>query len=344
MAIQLQIAGTPVIMTKFFTESDKDSILKSIDKKKSILFVDTPSTEQLYATIVALKNKNVEVAIRDHHGITNPKNEREEEIHFSAQLVREKVGKNAIISTREEHAGCSTLIEPGEFVSMDAIIADPDPDGLLGAMKALGVVYAELDSDAAILDGPRSGQTAENLSVLAALLVKGTATLPPFNPKNPTIAENAKGDLFSLFVSAVEGNSEARTSLETKVEEYEKGVEIAKELILNATTPIKGVKMVDVVGSSRYDLTTLTQGLESDGVMITVVRKDNGPIAAVNKVQYSIAVVRKYQEEVNLQDMLPVDFTSSPETGIISNTTFLLHLSEEVWKERILPALQERFG
>jgi len=50
-----------------------------------------------------------------------------------------------------------------------------------------------------------------------------------------------------------------------------------------------------------------------------------------------------YQTEVNSQDLLE-GFTSSPERGIISNTTFLLHISQEVWDAQVFPALQVKFA
>lgn len=347
MAIKMMIAGKPVVMTKFFAEADKVSALGAVADAGSVMFVDTPSTEQLHATIVALQENGVMVAVRDHHDIDGePSNDREVAIHLAADAIREVTGDTAVISTRKEHPACSTLIKVGEFADFGAIVADPDPDGLLGAMKALGVTYPELDADAAVLDGPRSEQTSDRLSPIAVLLVKGMATLPAFNPRNPAIAEKAKGDLFSLFVSAVEGGAEARASLEAKVEAYEKGVAVAKGLVSKAAEVTMGVVMVNAVGSSRYDLMTLSRGLErGEGVMVTVVRKGNGPIAAVHDgVQYSLAVVRKHQSEVNLQELLPEGFSSSPEAGVISNTTFLLHVSEKVWEETILPALQERFA
>ncbi len=82
-----------------------------------------------------------------------------------------------------------------------------------------------------------------------------------------------------------------------------------------------------------------------NGVKVTAQRKSQGPIAAkCGGVQYSLAVTKASQAEVNLQELLPAGFASSPEAGIISNTTFLLHVSESVWNETVLPALQSRFA
>jgi len=339
MAIEMTIAGKEVFMQKFFSKQDRDSALEALQGKDSVLFVDTPSTEHLHATIVALQEQGTGVFLRDHHGIETPKNDREQQIKTAAEAVKGLLGNNAVISTREEHPACSSLVETGEFSHVDLIIADPDPDGLLGSMKALGVIYPQLDSDAAVLDGPRSEQTPKSLSETAMLLVKGMATLPPYNPKNPSIAENAKAELFSAFVETVQGYAEAKEWLESKVEAYEAGVQNAKVLLETVTKPIVICNYVDTIGAGRYDLQTLSLGMEN-GAKITVIRKDVGPIAAATGVQYSLAVVREHQQDINLQDLLPEGFESSVESGIISNTSFLLHVSEAVWEDSVLPALK----
>jgi hypothetical protein len=341
--IKIELNGKKVVMGKFFGEADKAAALEAIGESKSILFVDTPSTQYLAETIETLKSGGARCVVRDHHDIVAPKNSREEQIKEAAEKVRGLVD-DAVISTRDAHPACSLLIQSGEFADVDFVVADPDPDGLLGAMKALGIEYDELDSDAAVLDGARSEQTPERLSTFAMLLVKGMATLPPYNPKRPEIAEKAKGDLFSSFVAATQGDTEAKSSLEAKVEQYEAGVRVAEELVSKAQELCPGLIFVDTTGSDRYDLTTLIRGLEAKGAKVTCVKKDFGPIAAIHGTQYSLAVVKKSQAEINLQDMLPSSAESSPQAGIISNTTFLLHVNEEVWSTVVLPALRARFS
>jgi hypothetical protein len=81
------------------------------------------------------------------------------------------------------------------------------------------------------------------------------------------------------------------------------------------------------------------------GTKVTVQKKAQGPIAGKHGgVQISLAVAKAHQAAVNLQELLPSGFTSSPEAGIISNTTFLLHVSQEVWDSTVLPALTAKFG
>lgn len=344
----IEINSQPVHFTKFFNAADKDNVLNAVPEGVTrVVFIDTPATQHLVATIGDLVSRGIEVVVRDHHDVPNPRNPREQEIADAANKVREMIGGNAVISNRTANPACSSLIEAGEFAGEGTVIvADPDPDGLTAAMKALGSVYDGLDADAAVLDGARSEQTADRLTPVAVLLVKGMATLPPFNPERPQVAEEAKGKLFAEFVSAASGDAAALESLGRKVEAYEAGVREAEAIAATATQPVSGVVMVDAVGKPRHDLSTLATKMEAQpGCRITVVRKDNGPIAAKHGgVQISLAVVKAQQASINLQELLPSGFTSSPEAGIISNTTFLLHVSESVWNETVLPALTTRLA
>ncbi len=165
MGIKIKINGTPVVMTKFFAEADVNSVLSLVpEDARRVLFVDTPSTEHLHRLICELRGRGIEVIVRDHHDVIGePVNEREVAIHLAADAIRE-AASDAVISTRQEHPACSTLVEIGEFADVDLVVTDPDPDGLTASMKALGIVYPELDSDAAVLDSGRVNQTQENLS------------------------------------------------------------------------------------------------------------------------------------------------------------------------------------
>jgi hypothetical protein len=341
----IQINSTPVNFTKFFGVGDKDSVLAAIPEgTKRVVFIDTPSTAHLVGTIESLISRGIEVVVRDHHDVPSPRNPREQEIHDAASKTRELVGSNATISDRATHPACSGLIEIGEFNGEGTVlVADPDPDGLTAAMKAVGIVYDGLDADAAVLDGARSEQTAERLTPIALLLVKGMATLPPFNADRPQIAEEAKGKLFAEFAAAAGGDAAALESLGRKVEAYEEGVRAAEAIAALTFSPVAGVVVADAVGKPRHDLATLAAKMEAQqGCRVTVVRKDNGPIAAKHGVQYSLAVVKAHQADINLQELLKPGFTSSPESGIISNTTFLLHVSAEVWENEVLSALTAR--
>jgi hypothetical protein len=94
---------------------------------------------------------------------------------------------------------------------------------------------------------------------------------------------------------------------------------------------------VRFVEDRKFAQATLAKLLEQPGIRVAVQRKTTGPIAAIHGVQYSLAAVDK---TLNLQTLLPKEFVSSPKEGIISNTTFLLHVSEAVWADTVLPALE----
>ena len=344
---QIKIGGSAALFSKFFSASDSEIIQAAIPEgTRRVVFIDTPATPHLVATVEALLSRDILVIVRDHHDVLSPRNPREQEIADAAAKVRELLGGNAVISNRQANPACSSLIEVGEFVGEETVIvAAPDPDGLTATMKASGLVYDGLDSDAAVLDGARSEQTAERLTPIAVLLVKGMATLPPFSPDRPQVSEEVKEKLFAEFAAAASGDQDALESLGRKVEAYEAGVLAAEEIASQATEVMPGVVLADTVGKPRFDLSALSQRLESrPGCRVTVVRKDNGPIAAKHGVQYSLAVVKAHQAETNLQEVLPSGFISSPEAGIISNTTFLLHVSESVWNEKVFPALREQLS
>jgi hypothetical protein len=344
----IQINNVQVIMSKFFGTNDKDNVLAAIPEGASrVVFIDTPATPNLVATIESLISRGAEVVVRDHHDMPSPRNPREQEIADAANKVRSLVGSNATISNRQANPACSGLIEIGEFsCEGTVIVADPDPDGLTAAMKAVGVHYAELDSDADVLDGGRAGQTADKLSAHAFLFTRAMSTLPPFNAERPQISEDAKAKLFTDFVSMIQGDSEATTRLQKGVETYEAGVREAGRLAETVTDILPGVAFVDVTDTPRFDLGTLAAKMEArNGTKVTVQRKSQGPIAPKHGgVQISLAVVKAHQAEINLQDLLTLGFVSSPESGIISNTTFLLHVSQEVWDSQVLPSLRERFA
>ncbi|MBD3281473.1 hypothetical protein GF391_01880 [Candidatus Uhrbacteria bacterium] len=335
---QLSIATTPALFTKFFAAADREATLAAIPSDtRRVLFVDTASTPELAETVKTLRELGVEVHVRDHH-------RGEGRTPEAAEAVEAVLGGNARIVDRKTSPGCAALVELGEFAEEGTVIvADPDLDGLVAAMKAAGVVYDGLESDADVFD-VRPRQSAETLTPLGWTVVRALSTLPPFNPKRPEVAENAKAELFGAFVAAASGDAEAQAGLEAKVAAYEAGVAEARKLAESISAPCAQVSFVDTCGAPRHDLNTLTQAMEATGCKVTVVRKDVGPIAAAHGTQFSLAVVRKYQEEVDLRTLVPEGSESSPKAGIISNTSFLLHVSEKVWEEVVLPALRDRMS
>lgn len=344
--ISLKINKVPTLFVKAFTSADVQQILDFVrdaavyhsGKSNDVLFIDTPITSYTVEAVDKLCMEEYRVVFRDHHGIDGePSNSREKQVTTSAAKLQNLLGDDCRITVRRLHPACSTLVSIGEFSDAVAIIADPDADGLTAAMKAAGIYYEGLDDDAAKLDGEPQLQVTG--TPISQLLAKGVATLPSYDSKKPKDREIAQQRLFSDWVSAVSGDQSAKRRLEEKAELYNQAADESRKIAEAAVTVAPGVVLADAA-DKLFDPGTLHAVIETDPkTRILVIRKTLGPIAALHGVQYSLAVVKCYQDSTDLQKLLSADSISNPEVGVISNVSFLLHVSEDVWKRTILPGL-----
>jgi hypothetical protein len=345
--ISFKINNVPTLFIKAFTAADvqrildfvRDAAALSTAGTNTVLFIDTPITASTVEAVQKLKREGYRVVFRDHHGIDGePMNDRDRQVKLANATLVQSLGDDCQITVRRLHPACSTLVNIGEFEDAIAIIADPDADGLTAAMKAAGISYPGLDDDAAKLDGEPYLQVTG--TPISQLLAKGVATLPSFDANDPTRREQAQQQLFSDWVEAVKGNTKAQDRLQTVVAAYDEAVKVSEELATTATEVAPGVVLVNCVGQPIYDVGTLTSILErSSGCLVTVLRKELGPIAALHGIQYSLAVAKAHQKTISLQTLVPPESKSDPLFGIISNVSFLLHVSQEVWDEQVLPQL-----
>lgn len=305
-----------------------------------VLFIDTPITPRTVEAVVKLKEEGYRVHFRDHHGIDGePVNQRDVLVQQGTAKLKKLLGDDCTITVRRLHPACSTLVNVGEFERAVAIIADPDPDGLTAAMKAAGIYYPDMDSDAALLDGEPFLQVTG--SPISQLLAKGSATLPSYDAKNHDFREKSMQKLFTDWIAAVQGDKFAEERLLKSVSAYDDAVVVAHDLSKTARVVIPGVVLVDCTDQPVYDPGTLISTLErTHNCKVTVLRKSLGPIAALHGVQYSLAVAKNYQDEINLQKLMPLDTRSDPQYGVITNVSFLLHVSEYFWNEQVLPGLK----
>ena len=342
--IKLKLNETEVVLTKTFNGIEPE-ILEFLKEKnpKKIVFLDTPPMQGAITAIDQIREILPETEIEwiDHHDIENPSNPRDNEIAQTAESIREKIGNTAVIKTRKEYPAISLLLNEGEHNSSSTVvIADNDLDGFFGALKATGITFPEIDQDASTLDGPRSMQNSETLSEKSWLLVRAMSTIPTFNPKAPEISIEAKAKLFKSFAEMLQGNLESQKDLESKVSEYEKQVETAKELLKNIETIGPNTLLVDVTNAEDFNLAVIAEHMEKSA-KIGIIKKSIGPIASNHGgVQYSIAVSKKDQEGFDIRQFLPEGFVSDIQTGIIANTPFMMHVSEDVWINYVLPQLK----
>jgi hypothetical protein len=347
-----KINNIPTLFIKGFTAADVQAILDFVRDAHShsshgsntVLFIDTPATGATVEAIVKLVAEGFRVVYRDHHGfdgevLDDPDKQRS----TATAKLRSVLGDDCTLTVRRLHPACSTLVEVGEFQEAMAMVADPDADGLTAAMKASGIFYEGLDDDAAKLDGEPALQVTG--TELSQLLVKGIVTLPSFDPKRPEAREKATQKLFSQWVAVVQGDARAREALQAGVVAYEDAVRVSMELIPNARAVAPGVMLVDVVDSPIFDVGTLNAQLEKmPDCRVTVLRKEHGPIASLHGVQYSLAVAKEFQDRIDLRDLLAPGMKSDPQSGVVINVSFLLHVSEDVWESQVLPALRSEQG
>lgn len=332
--------GADVAVSRSGISGNSEMAARNGDNLRTVLFIDTPVTEHTVAAVERLHEAGMRVVFRDHHGLeAPPQSERERLVENLVARLERMLGADCLITKRSLHPACSRLVSVGEFADALAVVADPDADGLTAAMKAVGVFYPGLDEDASLLDGEPALQVTG--SPLSALLAKGMATLPSYEPSRPGEREKAQESLFSRWVAAVQGDVKALAHLEAAVEIYDQAVDVARSLAAEATEVAPGVVLVNAVNSALYDPGTLIALMEErSGTRVTVIRKDRGPIAAHHGVQYSLSVTRAYQGEINLQKLVPAESTSDPRLGLISNVSFLLHVCENNWREQVLPSLK----
>jgi len=346
--ITLKINNVPTLFIKAFTALDVKIIMEFVREAATfysgtsnrILFIDTPITAATVEAVEKLRFERFQVVFRDHHGIDGePSNDREKQVVAATAKLHKLLGTDCHITVRRLHPACSTLVSVGEFEDAVAIIADPDADGLTAAMKAAGISYHGLDDDAAKLDGePQSQVTGTPIS---QFLAKGMAVIPSYDSAKPKEREEAHQKLFTDWLQAVKGNTSALKRLEDRVVIYEQAVKVSKALAQTAVIIAPGVVLVDAVDKPLFDPGTLNALLENDPhCQIMVIKKSFGPIAVHYGIQYSLSVAKLYQNTVNLQDLVPEHAKSAPEVGIISNVSFLLHTSEDVWTEQVLPRLK----
>lgn len=346
--IKLTINNVPILFIKAFTADDVQTILQFVreassfatDSEPTVLFIDTPITSATVEAVEKLKRERFRVVFRDHHYVDGePRNDRERQVVAAATKLKNLLSGDCEITVRKLHPACSTLVKVGEFAHAAAIVADPDADGLTAAMKAAGVSYEGLDEDAAKLDSEPQLQVTG--TAISQLLAKGIAVIPSYDPSNPKERETAHQCLFEDWVKAVTGNEQALQRLHERVILYDQAVAVAEALACAAVMVAPGVVLVDVANKPLYDPGTLNALLESvPDSRITVVRKSLGPIAALHGIQYSLAVVKAEQTKIDLQNLVPTHAKSDPEGGIISNVSFLLHVSEDVWQRTVLPLLR----
>lgn len=331
MAIILKLSNTTIFFAKAFNAGEGTALVAEIVSAvgdlagRRVVIIDHPPTAGLVPFIEALNAAGAEVHLRDHHADADRDGS-------TVTRCREILGDRAAVSTRAADPACASLVSIGEFCG-DIVVADADQDGVTAALKAIGIHYPELESDAAVLDGPHTGKTKEALSSLGFSFVRAWGAIPAFGAPN---RDKVFADVVAAFAAAASGDASGSETLDRLAAEYEWKVGNAKALAAKAELIAPTVRFVDASGSLDFDPPTLASELDR-GVSVSARKVSTGPIAGKPGgfgAQVSLARTKQGgQAGVDLAKLVPSDWARGPEHGVISNTPFLLHLSPARWEE-----------
>jgi len=334
MATAIKIGSTELHFAKAFKAEEGSTLVAEITNDgggiagKRVVIIDHPPTAGLIPLIEGLIVAGAEVHLRDHHGDSDRDG-------VTVARCRELLGDRSVVTTRSENPACASLVKVGEFADA-IIIADADQDGVTAALKAAGIIsYAQLESDAAILDGPHTGKTEQALSHIGWKLVRAWGAIPAFGAPNRA---KVFSDVVHAFVAAAAGDASGMEGLDRLAVEYERKVESAKNLATLATLLSPSIRFLEMPDEAEFDPPTLASELDI-GVLVSGRKVKFGPIAKTFGVQISLARTKSGERlGVDLSALAEQVFGVrpkdgwKPENGVISNTPFLLHLSPERWE------------
>ncbi len=336
MAFETTINSSSIRFCRLRKSKDVDETVEFVRSKSEpggvVVFIDLYPNEHLVRVVEILRDEGFVPVVIDHHDLQeDPIDEFERALRRESLNLRRLLTKgNARITTRKEAACCLQMISFGEFEKA-VIVAYPGADGAASALYASGVSYAEMPSDAAILDGPPERRL--NASLLGLLLLK---TVPA--------AADAyeRGQVFSLWAEAIQGNSSAREELESRLPRWEKAAKSSKKLAGKATEVVPKVLLANCVPKPYYDSSTLARGLAERGCVLNVLRQKHygGVCAVLGPIAYTMHAVALEHGRINVRKFLEPGYDPS---GIIVQGNFRLSVSEERWQDFLLPALQARF-
>jgi hypothetical protein len=347
----IDINGIPCLFSKVFDLAIRVApvVKKFVDEANglcAIHFIDIAATPDLVAIVENVVAAGGNVVYWDHHVPKPPRTPKDQE--YMAALTRlVALGAEGKAGSRDDFPGCVQLLagaSPAKAVAERGgkvlVVADQDFDGLLGAMALCGVRYPGLEEDAGILDGPRSSHG--QLTPLAKVGADALSALPLFNPQKPEVFQIAWEAWAALYVASAVGDSAAHNMLVGMAGEHAKAVSVAEGLSLEYRSDNRLVYCALPPGNARIDLGTLARRMERSPAMITALEKTMGPIvAAGHDRQISIAVVKPYQDRIDLRDAV-TGLPTGPKEGIISNVPFLLHVSPVIWMGQVYPWLMKK--
>lgn len=313
-------------------EKPSEELLEMANGHKRIMMIDLAATEAMQETIKELEKQGSEVvSYRDHHYSPDSNNPRDKETVLNAEKIKEELGSRAQFKTRESAPSCINLVELGEATrdKVDLILHHGDADGFMTYLKASGVHYEGMESDADILDS--RGDTSK-LTEHAQLYKDALVSVPAFNRSRPDISNKAKQELEEEFANYIQSefSEESAKPLKEKALSAAEQEKTTNELIeeIDVVHDVFAMVNTTFIGDKKFDIKRLSDAMEKNSdIKINMIVKNFGPLARDGKNQISISR-SKNAGDMDLRDFIPEGIESGIENGIIFNTPFLVHIQE----------------
>lgn len=364
--------------TVYFSEDKKDAIfferpvhpdacaniatylsieLTNNPKINTVVFLDTPLTEQFLVLVQELYENGYMIIIRDHH---THGGKIDEDL---VERFKNFIDPSSTLTTRAAAPGCAQLVEEGEFSAENFIvIADNDKDGLLTAMKAKGIVYPGINEDCDILDGNPAEQDPERLTIWGKRLLALNETMSRTR-KDQQDQDREKFRRFSVFVKALKGDKEALEFLDGPVQEdWERSCFKAREFAEKSERVCKSVFVVDMSAKADqgtlYDQGTLFRDCIARGSKVLVIKtrdRGNNPeyifmMISGNESLFDIVMKPKDAERINRKVEERVARKMGRQEDAQRNKHILMLqpfkgiCKRNLWETEVLPKLRGYYG
>jgi hypothetical protein len=235
---------------------------------------------------------------------------------------------------------CSDLVSVGEFAHANAIVGNRDALSLLGAMKALGLVYDQqdggiqaFDTDAEIISGHDDEQS--RLSRIAHLLVEAQTMLPTFPASMAQFSAFIWGTFFNAFIGCVYRHGPALDQLEK--------FRNAEGLAAKAIEIAAGVWTVDARKATKPDFAALTDAMgKLPGRKMALIRKKGPNAEQPGGPRLGVLLIDEAAKQVDAQSFGLQDLP--PELAALIEQSPDLDVPDALWNEVVVPAFRRIFG
>jgi hypothetical protein len=313
----------------------------------TVIAIDLALTDPLRDLLLEARGLGAEVHYMDHH-LADPL-VTDADKHYALNVVRLRRARvKCKVDTRREKPACLCFVDkPYALLARQQgrrvlVLADQDPDGLWAAMGLCGLTYKGMLHDAKWLDGGR-GKEPEGVTELARLYVRSLASLPNYEPDNPTPFRGMWHHLAHLLTAYVGGEMDTWPLLEQYAEEYKHTVARAMDVPLRFQCNGRIVLAHLRPDKKRVDLPTLEDRMRNcrAATVLVVVKTIGTLVSAGFPRQYQVDVVGDKRRDIDLKQAI-VGLKTGHAQGLVCNEGWRMNCAPMVWEKHVLPWLKKR--